>query len=134
MFPFNVIDASEQEVITYRPEPLVGFALSASDIQDLVELRIIDMKLIGIHADNGALTCQWVSETKSRGLLWNTVFPVVIHDLPGVLASAYNIRAKLVPEGKCCGPWVWETCNGRKIKTPYRATRASRSPDIGQGR
>lgn len=57
MLPSSMIDASEQEVITYRPEPLVGFALTPSNIQDLVELRIVNMKLMGVDADNGALTC-----------------------------------------------------------------------------
>ncbi len=56
MLLLGIIDASEQEVITYRPEPLVRFALTASNIQDLVEFWIINMKLVRVDADNGALT------------------------------------------------------------------------------
>jgi len=123
MLPLGVIDATEYEIVTYRPEPLVGFALTASNIQDLVDLRIINMKLIGVDADNGALTCQWVPEAESWGLLRKTVFLVVIHNLPGVLAFAYDIVIEFIPKGRCCESWAWETRNGRQVQTPYRAVQ-----------
>jgi len=106
MLPLGMIDASEQEVIIYPPELLVGFAFTASNVQYLVEMRIIDMKLVGVDADNGALTCQWVHKAKNWGLLGITVLLVIIHNLPGVLAFAYHIVVEFVPEDNCCKDWA----------------------------
>jgi len=58
---------------------------------------------------------------------------MVIYNLLGVLAFAYNIVVELVPKGKCCKSWAWETCNGRQVQTPYRAVQQpTRAQEQGQ--
>jgi len=49
---------------------------------------------------------------------------MVIHNLPGVLAFAYNIVVELVPKGKCCKSWAWEPAMGDRYKhhiAPYNS-------------
>ena len=70
------------KVATHRPRPLIRFAFTARNIDLVVEIRIVDMHLVGIDTDDGP------------------VLIVEFGDFPRVPAAEKDIVVELVPEGE----------------------------------
>jgi len=98
---------------THRLRPLVCLALARSDIQLIVEFRIIDVDLMWIDANNRTCTLSEHSPTSTKqSQVIRTIFLVILEYLPSVLSTESDIVVELISESQCSKAWTRNVRDG----------------------
>ncbi len=105
---------------TDRPKPLACLTLTGSDVQLIIEFRIVDVDLIWIDTKNGTCTLTEYSATfkKSKSGPPYHIF-IILEYLPSILSTESNIIVKFIPEGQCGEARTGNVHDGGQVEPPY---------------